>query len=288
MAIVFKTEPVFKNSTSEKLESPLLQSKKINIDKNGLTEILPDKGYYGLSSVTVDVQVPLDINNPYVNLTNNNEADPTSVTGWETLEDGSFKCNNAYFLEDYTFDLPEVKNAADMFGYTFSEGTISFTDRSFSKLEDSSRMFDNSDIISSFKFDCPSLKEADAMFANSSSLTEFDCNTVSLTGCRLMFSECYELTSCKINLSNIKIGLRQAFLQCTALENLSLYGVINDDFSVSDCTQLTVDSLVNILNALVDKTGSTSKFTCYLGETNIAKLTDEQKEIATNKNWTLA
>ena len=44
MAIVFKTEPVFKNITSEKLESPLLQSKKITIDKNGLTEILPDKG----------------------------------------------------------------------------------------------------------------------------------------------------------------------------------------------------------------------------------------------------
>lgn len=34
----------------------------------------------------------------------------------------------------------------------------------------------------------------------------------------------------------------------------------------------------------IDKNGSTSKFTCYLGETNIAKLTDEQKEMATNKN----
>ena len=50
---------------------------------------------------------------------------------------------------------------------------------------------------------------------------------------------------------------------------------------------LTVDSMVAMFNSLKDLTGDTAK-TLTLGSTNLAKLTDEQKAIATNKNWTLA
>ena len=52
-------------------------------------------------------------------------------------------------------------------------------------------------------------------------------------------------------------------------------------------TKLTVDSMVGIFNNLKDLTGETAK-TLTLGSTNLAKLTDEQKAIAINKNWTLA
>ena len=47
---------------------------------------------------------------------------------------------------------------------------------------------------------------------------------------------------------------------------------------------LTVDSLVNILNALPNASASR---VCNLGSTNLAKLTPEQIAIATNKGWTL-
>ena len=50
---------------------------------------------------------------------------------------------------------------------------------------------------------------------------------------------------------------------------------------------LTVDSMVAMFNSLKDLTGETTK-TLTLGNTNLAKLSDEQKEIATSKNWTLA
>ena len=59
----------------------------------------------------------------------------------------------------------------------------------------------------------------------------------------------------------------------------------NLNFSVS--TGLTVDSMVNIINALVDRS-STSSYTLNLGSTNLAKLNDGQKAVAANKNWVLS
>jgi len=52
-------------------------------------------------------------------------------------------------------------------------------------------------------------------------------------------------------------------------------------------SNLTVESMVAMFNNLKNLTDETAK-TLTLGSTNLAKLTDEQKAIATNKNWTLA
>jgi hypothetical protein len=49
---------------------------------------------------------------------------------------------------------------------------------------------------------------------------------------------------------------------------------------------LTHQSLLNILNSLVPQEGATKTLT--LGSDNLAKLTDEEKAIATDKGWTLA
>lgn len=57
--------------------------------------------------------------------------------------------------------------------------------------------------------------------------------------------------------------------------------------NLSNCVNLTHDSLMNIINGLADLTGATAE-TLTLGATNLAKLTDEEKAIATAKNWTLA
>ena len=77
------------------------------------------------------------------------------------------------------------------------------------------------------------------------------------------------------------------FNGCKALENLIIEGVIGQDFSVSDCTNLSRDSLMSIINHLETKTSGI--FTLSLGATNIAKLTDPEKAIVTQeKKWTLA
>ena len=77
------------------------------------------------------------------------------------------------------------------------------------------------------------------------------------------------------------------FKNCTALEDVQLGQDWNMSLSVNSSENLTVDSMVAMFNSLKDLTGETAK-TLTLGSTNLAKLTDEQKAIATNKNWTLA
>ena len=50
------------------------------------------------------------------------------------------------------------------------------------------------------------------------------------------------------------------------------------------CPNLTVESLMNVINNLATVSGQTLKF----GSTNLNKLTAEQIAVATNKGWTLS
>lgn len=52
--------------------------------------------------------------------------------------------------------------------------------------------------------------------------------------------------------------------------------------------RISHDTLIRILNALYDYSESEDTYTLTLGATNLEKLTNEEKAIATNKGWTLA
>lgn len=77
------------------------------------------------------------------------------------------------------------------------------------------------------------------------------------------------------------------FANCFSLENIGIEGVIGQNFDISPCP-LTVESLKDIINCLKDYTGISGTWTVTLGETNLAKLTNEEKAIATDKGWILA
>lgn len=77
------------------------------------------------------------------------------------------------------------------------------------------------------------------------------------------------------------------FYNCTALEDVQLGQDWNMSLRLDVSNNITVDSIIAMFNSLKDLTGDTAK-TLTLGSTNLAKLTDEQKAIATDKNWTLA
>lgn len=77
------------------------------------------------------------------------------------------------------------------------------------------------------------------------------------------------------------------FQGCTNLEDIQLGQNWNMSLRLNVSNKITVESMVAMFNSLKDLTGETAK-TLTLGATNLAKLTDEQKQIATNKNWTLA
>ena len=79
------------------------------------------------------------------------------------------------------------------------------------------------------------------------------------------------------------------FTQATQLEEVTFTGVMaSDNFNVSTCAKLTHDSLMSIIDTLKDYSGTTTTKTATLGTTNLAKLSDEEKAIATQKGWTLA
>ena len=72
---------------------------------------------------------------------------------------------------------------------------------------------------------------------------------------------------------------------CPNLETINGEIAAKISFDLSPCTKLTHDSLMNVINSI--QTVTSSK-TLTLGTTNLAKLTDAEKQIATDKGWTLA
>lgn len=93
-----------------------------------------------------------------------------------------------------------------------------------------------------------------------------------------------------IDLSNAT-NISGMFENCNNLANITFNGCIKiTGLSLSQSSKLTHDSLMSAINALYDwaSEGSTSTYKLTLGSTNLAKLTDAEKAIATQKGWTLA
>ena len=100
------------------------------------------------------------------------------------------------------------------------------------------------------------------------------------------FNNCYALQETPYwDLSNVT-NTTKAFNNCYSLVKFNMYGM-KVSFDISKSTLLSESELVKIFNNLADLTNSSSQ-TLKLGTTLLAKLTDEEKAIATNKNWTLA
>lgn len=123
-------------------------------------------------------------------------------------------------------------------------------------------------------------------FANMRVLEEVDWYPQGLQGCA--FNNCVKLKTLRVH---NKITWTSGYFVggCTALENFLFSSTIklsNNNFDVAKSTNLTVESLLSILNALEDNTGNTT-YTIKLGATNLAKLTTEQQMIAINKNFDL-
>lgn len=120
------------------------------------------------------------------------------------------------------------------------------------------------------------------------------CNIVSLTihnGITSIgynaFNVCSNLTKVYIANSVTSVGT-QAFGYCRNITTIILEKDIDcTGLNFSWSTKLSADTMVAMFEALKDNTGAEAK-TITLGATNLAKLTSEQLQIATNKNWNIA
>lgn len=77
----------------------------------------------------------------------------------------------------------------------------------------------------------------------------------------------------------------RCFAGCSSLTTINGGIEAKVSLDLSPCTKLTHDSLMTIINSI--QTVTTTQ-TLTLGTANLAKLTDEEKKVATDKGWTLA
>ena len=111
-------------------------------------------------------------------------------------------------------------------------------------------------------------------------------NTLLTIG-ELTFYDNHKLKTINLPNSLTRFG-DEVFLQCTALENVTVETGFNcNNLNLSFSTLYSVETIVSWFNALYDRTGDTA-YTLTIGSTNLAKLSAEQIAIATNKNWNLA
>ena len=103
-------------------------------------------------------------------------------------------------------------------------------------------------------------------------------NAMSCTNINNIFQNCSNLT----NLGGLE-NLGQAYLTTASANSFSY------TLNLSSCNKLTHESLMNVINNLYDiATAGVKPQKLQLGSTNLAKLTDEEKAIATNKGWSIS
>lgn len=126
------------------------------------------------------------------------------------------------------------------------------------------------------------------MFLYSATSELPEISTLNSTTFQQTFSECAKLVTIDklILKSDGSQTWSSVFHNTKTIENIVIEGVIGQNgFNIQLCTKLTHDSLMSIINALKDNSGTSTWNTITLGVENLAKLTAEELEIMDNKQW---
>lgn len=169
----------------------------------------------------------------------------------------------------------------------------------FDNLDGCFKYDDTSDVtdMSTFFSNCSYLKNAPSintskattmhsMFYYDSDLKNVpQYDTSNVTNTQWMFYNCYSL---KIIPSYDMLKVTNANNMFTGCGNLEFIHIINinANLNISESPKFTREALLEILGNLVPQTSGSKKLT--MGSKNLAKLTDADKKIATDKGWTLA
>ena len=109
-----------------------------------------------------------------------------------------------------------------------------------------------------------------------------------LTTASGIFYNCEAMTSLHLPAGfgqKVKRAFNRVFNGCYSLETITGNPVFNASLILSESPKLTHDSIMVVINGL--QTVTTTQ-TLTLGSENLAKLTEADKKIATDKGWTLA
>ena len=223
--------------------------------------------------------------------------DTSNVTNAQNM---FYKCSSLTTIP--LIDTSKVTNATLMFAYCSSLTTIPLIDTS--SVTSMSNMF----------AECGNLKEIPLL--NTSNVTETSnmfkgcyklitipqLDTSNIKNMWQMFTYCNELTTVPLLNCSSVTTISDIFMSCQKLENLGGFYNLGNNYptsisensyekrlNLSDCRDLTHDSLMNVINNLYDIASKGVKTQqLALGRTNLAKLTSEEIAIATNKGWNVS
>lgn len=196
-------------------------------------------------------------------------------------------------VNQYTGDTISVGDYGMKFAYATWESIPSFL--SFSKGWNFEGMFYNNINLTGATLTITEAGVCTSSFAGCSRLKEVTLNGAETVADTIsMFYGCGSLIS--VTIGGHWEHLSRAdnmFYGCGSLTDFSGLQDVHLNIDLSPCASLTQTSLLNTINGLYDfmgngETPSSSQGTLTLGSTNLAKLSDEQKAIATSKGWTLA
>ena len=199
-------------------------------------------------------------------------------------------------LDLTTFDTSNVNNMELMFYNSNRLESLNVSNFNTAKVTDMGSMFHGikTTSLDLSSFDTSQVTNMSGMFGWCSNLVSLDLshfNTSNVTSMRNMFDYCGKLISLNISnwIMNNVTDVYEMFNATSLIETIVCDGLQlpNIDLSyiaLNSCPKLTVDSIVGLLNALPQ---STHNYSFQIGQVNIDKLSEEQKAIATNKNWRL-
>lgn len=274
---------------------PMLETTTVDITNNGTQSFFPNKGYDGISRLTARVNVPTPpprLELKYVPITENGTTVIYPSEGYDGLGSININVNVADSYYDTFWDAYQQNGERTDYAYAFYGE--SWNDSIFKPKYPSFKcsaviyMFYKSHITNIGDIDASQATRAENMFAlclDLQSLGEIDLRNAYIG---YTFSNCKALkTIKKLVLSpDGTNGLYGTFGGCNSLENITIEGKFGSNVDFKSSSKLTTESVDSIGNAVIDLTGQTSQ-TVIFHKDVIAKMSDEQKAVFTNKNWTL-
>lgn len=246
------------------------------------------------------------------------------ISGPDFFSD-DFKFSNAEKLFYYYtgsiikyLDISNATSTRNMFYNCIS--LISIPQLDTSNVNDMYNMFYGcSNLLSIPQLNTSKVTDMGYMFYGCNKLTTIpQLDTSKVTNMSGIFNGCGDLTTIpQLDTSNVT-NISYIFQGCIYLKSIPLldcskvtsaYDILNPsyygdqvhlidmggfknikvNFNIQKAPNLTIQSLMNVINNLYDfrANGESTTQTLQLGTTNLNKLTDEQKAVATNKGWSL-
>ena len=281
------------------------QLTQLQNDKQTLVNNLVAKGIEATSDETFTTLVPKvnDIQTGGGNIDEYSNTNSTQVSSYENV--GSW-----YQLVK---KLPSIKHTGQSKYYLFRRfqgeelDTLNFTFPSETNLESMCYMCYNLRKINMSNMISENISNCYMTFSSCSKLETIifpdDIGTkFGATNIAQMFRNCTNLTTLPlINASNV-INIYWLFYQTKNITNLGGFRNLGEAYlttqsanyedyrlDLSPCSLLTKQSIINVLNNLYDiASKGCNTQSIILGSTNIAKLTEDEIAIATNKGWTVS